>query len=152
MEETGVSEAIFASVYKEIFPFWEKISETETKINRYAGICISFTIIPVLASSSAVKRLRLTSRNNTILIIYITTPKIRSKNRGINTLLEKKCSQIPVINASVYKEIFPFWEKISETDRDYICENSYVITYSKGIMASSTQEAESIHRSPWCRR
>ncbi len=36
------------------------------------------------------------------------------------------------IFASVYKEIFPFWEKISETDRDYICENSYVITYSKG--------------------
>ncbi|NBH13475.1 Crp/Fnr family transcriptional regulator [Lachnospiraceae bacterium] len=34
--------------------------------------------------------------------------------------------------ASVYKEIFPFWEKISETDREYICQNSYVITYPKG--------------------
>lgn len=34
--------------------------------------------------------------------------------------------------ASVYKEIFPFWEKISETDREYICQNSYVFTYSKG--------------------
>ncbi|MCI9083094.1 MAG: Crp/Fnr family transcriptional regulator [Lachnospiraceae bacterium] len=34
--------------------------------------------------------------------------------------------------ASAYKEIFPFWEKISETDREYICQNSYVFTYSKG--------------------
>ena len=32
----------------------------------------------------------------------------------------------------VYKEIFPFWEKITETDRDYICQNSYSITYLKG--------------------
>lgn len=33
---------------------------------------------------------------------------------------------------SVYKEIFPFWGKISDTDRDYICQNSYLVTYPKG--------------------
>ena len=31
----------------------------------------------------------------------------------------------------IYKEIFPFWDKISETDKDYICQNSYAITYPK---------------------
>ena len=31
----------------------------------------------------------------------------------------------------IYKEIFPFWYKISETDKDYICQNSYTITYPK---------------------
>ena len=31
----------------------------------------------------------------------------------------------------IYKEIFPFWDKISETDKDYICQNSYTITYPK---------------------
>jgi len=31
----------------------------------------------------------------------------------------------------IYKEIFPFWDKISETDNDYICQNSYTITYPK---------------------
>lgn len=32
----------------------------------------------------------------------------------------------------VYKEIFPFWEEISENDRDYICRHSVALTYSKG--------------------
>jgi CRP/FNR family transcriptional regulator len=31
----------------------------------------------------------------------------------------------------IYKEIFPFWDKISETDKEYICQNSYTITYPK---------------------
>jgi len=31
----------------------------------------------------------------------------------------------------IYKEIFHFWDKISETDKDYICQNSYTITYPK---------------------
>lgn len=31
----------------------------------------------------------------------------------------------------IYKEIFPFWDKISETDKDYICQNSYTVTYPK---------------------
>lgn len=33
---------------------------------------------------------------------------------------------------AVYREIFPFWEKISDTDREYICQNSYSVTYPKG--------------------
>lgn len=32
----------------------------------------------------------------------------------------------------VYKEIFPFWEEISEKDRDYICRHSVALTYPKG--------------------
>ena len=31
----------------------------------------------------------------------------------------------------IYKEIFPFCFNISETDKDYICQNSYTITYPK---------------------
>lgn len=33
---------------------------------------------------------------------------------------------------AVYKEIFPFWNEIPEADRDYLCQNSYEITYPKG--------------------
>lgn len=33
----------------------------------------------------------------------------------------------------VYKEIFPFWEEISESDRDYICQHSLALTYPKGM-------------------
>ena len=33
---------------------------------------------------------------------------------------------------SVYEEMFPFWEKISDTEKDYICKNSYTLTYPKG--------------------
>ncbi len=33
---------------------------------------------------------------------------------------------------SIYREIVPFWEKISDTDREYICQNSYDVTYPKG--------------------
>ncbi len=32
----------------------------------------------------------------------------------------------------VYKEIFPFWEEISEGDRAHLCRNSYAVTYPKG--------------------
>ena len=31
-----------------------------------------------------------------------------------------------------YKEIFPFWDRIPEADREYICQNSYMVTYPKG--------------------
>lgn len=37
-----------------------------------------------------------------------------------------------MILQSVYKEIFPFWEKISDSDREYLYQNSYGITYPKG--------------------
>ncbi|MCI8321994.1 MAG: Crp/Fnr family transcriptional regulator [Dorea sp.] len=32
----------------------------------------------------------------------------------------------------VFKEILPFWEEIPDTDRDYICQNCSVLTYSRG--------------------
>ncbi len=32
----------------------------------------------------------------------------------------------------IYKEIFPFWEEISQEDREYICNNSRALTYPKG--------------------
>lgn len=33
---------------------------------------------------------------------------------------------------TVYREIFPFWDKISGEDRELICSNSRLITYPKG--------------------
>lgn len=33
---------------------------------------------------------------------------------------------------TAYKEIFPFWGEISQSDREYICQNSYSVTYTKG--------------------
>ena len=32
----------------------------------------------------------------------------------------------------VYREYFPFWDKIPPGERAYICQNSYAITYPKG--------------------
>ena len=37
--------------------------------------------------------------------------------------METKCENI-------YKENFPFWDKISDADREYICRNSHMLTYS----------------------
>lgn len=34
--------------------------------------------------------------------------------------------------ASIYQKIFPFWETVSDTDKDYLCQNSYLFTYPKG--------------------
>lgn len=34
--------------------------------------------------------------------------------------------------ASIYRETFPFWEKVPDRDKDYICQNSYDVTYPKG--------------------
>ena len=34
----------------------------------------------------------------------------------------------------VYKKIFPFWEEISESDREFICSNSLALTYPKGTV------------------
>lgn len=33
---------------------------------------------------------------------------------------------------SVYREIFPFWNEITQSDRDFICRSSYALTYPKG--------------------
>ena len=40
----------------------------------------------------------------------------------------------------VYKDIFPFWSEISENDKEYICNNSYALSYPKGSsVADGTQ-------------
>ncbi len=33
----------------------------------------------------------------------------------------------------VYKNIFPFWEELSDADKDYICTNSLAVTHKKGV-------------------
>lgn len=30
-----------------------------------------------------------------------------------------------------YKEYFPFWNKLNDTDRDYLCQNSLVVHFEK---------------------
>ena len=32
----------------------------------------------------------------------------------------------------IFKDMFPFWDEISEEDREYICRNSLALTYPKG--------------------
>lgn len=45
---------------------------------------------------------------------------------------------------TVYKEIFPFWETISDADRDYICQNSHLITYPKGKNIHNGEECSGV--------
>lgn len=33
---------------------------------------------------------------------------------------------------NIYKENVSFWEKISYADREFICQNSHMLTYPKG--------------------
>ncbi|MBE6927297.1 MAG: Crp/Fnr family transcriptional regulator [Ruminococcaceae bacterium] len=40
----------------------------------------------------------------------------------------------------IYRQIFPFWEEISQEDRDYICQNSVALTYKKGTMIHDGNE------------
>lgn len=40
----------------------------------------------------------------------------------------------------VFKDIFPFWSDISQSDRDYICQNSRAFTYPKGTTIHSGNE------------
>ncbi len=37
-----------------------------------------------------------------------------------------------IVFESIYREIFPFWEKLPAAEREYICRNSYDVTYPKG--------------------
>lgn len=45
---------------------------------------------------------------------------------------------------SVYKEIFPFWNEISETDREFICRNSHALTYQKGANVHDGNECSGV--------
>lgn len=45
---------------------------------------------------------------------------------------------------NIYEEIFPFWGKISDADRDYICQNSHLLTYSKGKNIHNGEECSGV--------
>ena len=45
---------------------------------------------------------------------------------------------------AVYKEIFPFWGNISDTDKDYICQNSHICTYPKGKNIHNGEECSGV--------
>lgn len=44
----------------------------------------------------------------------------------------------------VYREIFPFWNEISEYDRDFICRNSFALTYPKGTNIHDGNECSGV--------
>lgn len=45
---------------------------------------------------------------------------------------------------SVYKEMFPFWENISEDDKSFISQNSSVLNYPKGASVHSGNECSGV--------
>lgn len=45
---------------------------------------------------------------------------------------------------NIYKENFPFWEKISGADREYICRNSHMLTYPKGKNIHNGEECSGV--------
>ena len=45
---------------------------------------------------------------------------------------------------SVYKEIFPFWNGISEEDKDFICDNSVALTYPDGTHVHDGNECSGV--------
>ena len=44
----------------------------------------------------------------------------------------------------VFRELFPFWDTISEKERDYICENTRALTYKKGTKAHDGNECSGV--------
>lgn len=44
----------------------------------------------------------------------------------------------------VFKEIFPFWAKISDDDKKYICQHSRALTYPKGTDVHSGDECSGV--------
>ena len=44
----------------------------------------------------------------------------------------------------IYEEIFPFWKKISDADREELCQNSYMITYPKGKNIHNGEECSGV--------
>ena len=44
----------------------------------------------------------------------------------------------------IFKEIFPFWNEISESDRDYICHNTYALTYRKGTTVHNGNDCSGV--------
>ncbi len=44
----------------------------------------------------------------------------------------------------VYREIFPFWDKIPEKDRGDICQNSHAVTWQKGMNIHDGNECSGV--------
>lgn len=44
----------------------------------------------------------------------------------------------------VFKDIFPFWENISDDDKEYICRNSRAFTYPKGTSVHDGDECSGV--------
>ena len=49
-----------------------------------------------------------------------------------------------IVFENIYKENFPFWEKISDADREYICRNSHMLTYPKGRNIHNGEECSGV--------
>ncbi len=44
----------------------------------------------------------------------------------------------------IYREIFPFWNEISESDRELICRNSFAVNYHNGANIHSGEECSGV--------
>ncbi len=44
----------------------------------------------------------------------------------------------------VYKEMFPFWDNMRESDKNLICENSYAMSYPKGVTVHNGDECSGV--------
>ncbi len=45
---------------------------------------------------------------------------------------------------SVYKDAFPFWDKISDAEKEYICNNSISVGYKKGKTVHDSSECSGV--------
>ena len=45
---------------------------------------------------------------------------------------------------ALYSEIFPFWDRIAETEREYICLNSQALTYPRGTNIHGGSECSGV--------
>lgn len=45
---------------------------------------------------------------------------------------------------AIYHEIFPFWERVPEEDRDFICRNSHSVVYPKGKNVHNGSECSGV--------
>lgn len=44
----------------------------------------------------------------------------------------------------VFREIFPFWDKIEQAERDFLCENTVALSYPKGANLHDSSECSGV--------
>ena len=44
----------------------------------------------------------------------------------------------------IYKEMLPFWDDITQNDREYLCDNSLAVTYRKGACVHNGSECSGV--------